>query len=236
MTLLKKKRIRPNFSVSLDASKTERHVEFQRVLKALWLSALEVWFLQAADVFPNCQLTELALTWSGLDGDTVVCCPSTVLLDLDRVLSGSRPQSVRDSVSDNPHAAARNRKYVVHDSRRSCRKLAGLSKNKALTVWRGCQSLHKAQCWQNVTTFNSWCENPPTLCTFRNRNYLKYVNKCKLFAPSGAKLCNVVWTTDRLQPTALCMEDHKCHESMDEGFLNVIQKVIYITIFHSNSL
>lgn len=40
--------------------------------------------------------------------------PSLVLLYVDRLLSGLGPQSLRDRIPDDSHAAARDRKYVVH--------------------------------------------------------------------------------------------------------------------------
>lgn len=44
------------------------------------------------------------------------CCPSTVQLARDCLLSVSRPQPLRNGVSDDSSAAARDGKYVVHYS------------------------------------------------------------------------------------------------------------------------
>lgn len=61
-------------------------------------------------------MLKVRLTCPAVAGVCVVVRPDLGLLDLDAVLSGTRPQSLGDCVPDNFRPAARNRNYEVHNA------------------------------------------------------------------------------------------------------------------------
>lgn len=103
------------------------------------------------------------LTCFEVDGVTVLCCPSMVLLNLDSLLPGSRPESLIDCFPDNSRAAARDRNYEVH--------IALLLQN--LKLGTGCKG-------RDHCTKRSVCKKKRAE-TCREAFYTHYVTKQELF-------------------------------------------------------